>query len=97
MEIRQIDCLDLLCPSFNHPYHNACHLESYETARLLKIIKENKENMTLSEFKDFEIRDLTISLLFFDSNTGEEYEFFLHQTRLFNGILANFIEKRKLK
>jgi len=91
MNINPLDCLDLLCPPFNHPFHDRCHLEGYKTVKLLKIIQDDKENVPPDVFQDFEIKDLTLSLLFYSCSLEHEYEFYLQQIQQFNNSLSDFI------
>ena len=88
------ECNRLLCPPINHPFHDPCHYHNDKRARLMFLLGQNKENITPDSIKDFEIRDLTISLLYHDCQQEHEFQFFLFKASEFNDLLFKFLTNK---
>lgn len=88
------ECNRLLCPPIDHPFHDPCHYHNDKRARLMFLLGQNKENITPDSIKDFEIRDLTISLLYHDCQQEHEFQFFLFKASEFNDSLLKFLTNK---
>jgi len=60
------------------------------------ILKQEKENIAPDSIKDFEIRDLTISLLYHECHQEHEYQFFILKVTELNESLVKFLTIKKL-
>lgn len=60
------------------------------------ILKQEKENIAPDSIKDFEIRDLTISLLYHECSQEQEYQFFILKVTELNDSLVRFLTVKKL-
>ena len=95
--VNPINCIDLLCPSLDHPFHERCHIESHRMNEYWKEVQMHKENIPPDTFRDFEIRKLTLSLLFYECSLEHEFEFYLQQIWQFNYKLFVFLHNRNTR